>query len=409
MSIIGGGVKKRELDRAYKDGYPFKRDSLRFIVSDDTAVVVPDAPADGTTYNKAYARGTNSTPPTDWPVYSGRSTQAIVSGVELQYQPNYYGYRVNSVMMDGDKLCLYLYVTAGMGLQVWSDGQPLSATPWSWSTTGFKFVTIVFSSAKPRRIDFGTSAALHTVYTQKPYRLWKPVPHGGPCVAVIGDSWTVPTVFGAGGSVQTYVNYYGLYQQLAPYLGLDEIICDAVGGTGYLKASGAIPNYYNRWLGGDAIYKSVKPYNPDVVIVHGGGANDLYNSFTVSQIIDQAVLMFTQMRADLPKAKLVFVEGFAPPGFPFNTQYQQIREGVQAALTSIGVYYIDVATSAPWIEGLGNASSPNGDNKNANIYAASDGAHLTIAGNIYVRARMANALRAILRDRGTLLNQLVTT
>jgi lysophospholipase L1-like esterase len=118
--------------------------------------------------------------------------------------------------------------------------------------------------------------------------------------------------------------------------------------------------------------------------------------------------MFTNLRAVAPNAKLVFVEGFAPPtGFSgFNADYIAIRAAAQAALAAIGVTYINVATLLPWIKGTGYNSTGDAT-ENSYAYISSDGVHPNDAGHLYIRQRMGQRLRRVLYDDGSLLNALV--
>jgi lysophospholipase L1-like esterase len=197
-------------------------------------------------------------------------------------------------------------------------------------------------------------------------------------------------------------NILGAYSQLPFWLGTENFWTDAVPGSGYLRPGGTGGNYRSR------IATQIAA-DPDVVIVHGGGANDLYLGFTtVPAIVAEAITYFTELRTALPNAKLVFVEGFAPPvGFgTFNDEYIDIRTQLQAALTAVGVYYIDVATSAAWLDGNGYVGATTGTG-NSDIYVGGDGIHLTERGAQYVLTRLAQKYRTVLADDGSLINTLI--
>lgn len=373
-------------------------------VSDDPPVITGNAAPDGS-YNKSYLIS-GGVQPASWPIDVGPGPQLVGgaapytdfnSSVPL-FQPRYYRF-----YMDGTKMAWQYTnaVAATDAFLVYVDGAPVSFTPTAYGASGVKFATLVFPTAKPRLIEILSTIAIGDVFTANPYRLYAPPPRVGPRVFVVGDSYA------KGVTMQTTQTFdvYGAYAQMAPWLGTENFMTDGIGGTGYLKDNPPNGNDYR-----DATRQArLVASNPDVVIVHGGGANDLYlGAFTVAQIVTQAIAYFTELRAALPNAKLVFVEGFSPPnGFStFNDEYIDIRTQLQAALTDVGVYYIDVATSSAWLDGSGYIGNTTGVG-NSDIYIGGDGIHLSIAGAQYILGRLVPKFRAVLADDGTLLNTLI--
>lgn len=224
---------------------------------------------------------------------------------------------------------------------------------------------------------------------------------------VVGDSYAQ----GVGSTNLMNAMYYNI----GPEIGIEDFLLDGIGGTGYGVTSAAngtdapLNRYSDRLhtsTGGGTLTWDVGTLKPDVVLVHGGGANDLNKGRTVAQITADVIAYFQQLRALLPDARLIFLEGFAPPTFAFNTQYVAIRQAVQAALTATGVYYIDVATTSPWIDGTGRVGAVTGLG-NSDLYIGGDSTHPVDAGYLYLRKRLAPKIRRILNDNGTLLNQLI--
>lgn len=315
-------------------------------------------------------------------------------------------------MTDADDVMFMTYA-ASLVIDIYVNGKPFGNNPVTPGvTTGlspFGMQRLLFPSAKPRLIELRMIGGLSGIYLKPMFSVWKPAVDPRPKIAVVGDSFVAPTVMSdtaAGAASELYSN--GIYQRLPMLLGTPSLVTDGIGGTGYLAPSGANAPYTlearKQWL---------QDVNPDVAIIHGGGANDLYNAanWTNQQIVDAIVPYFKDLRNRLPNAKLVFVEGFAPPlaGFSENNpDYIAIRQMAQAALGDVGVYYIDVATSDPWITGSPNGwVTANAGAGNSNIYTGSDAVHLTVRGNLYVRQRMLPKIAKVLADDGTLLNQLI--
>lgn len=375
--------------------------------STDITSVVTGAAADAT-LNQQYVIGANLLPAI-WPIDAWGdirvSSNTYMSTTSNTSVGNAISYRM---MTDAPKICVYAY-GAGFMADLYIDGRPYASNPITLAnTTGlgtYGYHVITFPSAKPRLIEWRSVSGIVGVLVAKPYRIWKPAPDPNPKVAIVGDSYVLPTIMNDAAAGQTAVQDYlrGIYQRMDAALGISYLITDGVGGTGYINPGGnSLPYVATARL---AWLTRVKP---DVVVVHGGGANDLYGGNTQQATIDAAVNYFKTVRLVLPRAKLVFVEGFAPPIFQYNTQYKAIRQAVQAALIAAGVdvYYVDVATTNPVLNGTGYVTAANGTG-NTDIYIGSDQAHPTIRGHEYIRAYLASKLKAILADRGELINTLI--
>ena len=336
-----------------------------------------------------------------------------------QGSTNQYGYgpfnampRSVRTLCDGDKFAWYQYSVAGLaGVSIRVDRIPIAATPYA-PNAGGQFNTIVFKSAKRRLIELRTSAGIGLLATTKRYDLYKPSNRRGPRVLFIGNSYTGP--YNPANVMDSYC------WDIGPLIGSEDVWVDFFGGTGYGVHSTAdgttVPGTgANRFL--DRVENTVlsgqtwdiSAIAPKLVVVHGP-ENDKYKGRSNAQVIADATAVLTRIRQRCPKAKIVYVEGFTPPGFPpatYNPNFIAIRQGVQAACAAVGVYYIDIATTKPWINGAGTVASPNGDGLNSSIYISSDTFHPVREGHLFIRDGMARRLNKILADNGALLNQLV--
>jgi lysophospholipase L1-like esterase len=315
-------------------------------------------------------------------------------------------------MTDSDKFAILLNGNAPNqayqhGFRLYVNGVPATTTPSTPTATGATlWHTVTFPTAKPRLIEVRTSTYFGGVYVPKPYQVWKPRARKGPRTLIIGDSWTSNASVSAN-------NMNSAYWDIGKLIGSEDVWIDHYGGTGYTvthagDGGGTAGTSYlsrvteNKELLGQTW--NLQTINPEVVVIHGGGANDKFKGKTNAQVIDGVVATFETLRTRLPNAKLIFVEGMRPPGFAaYAADYPLIRDGAQAQLTDTGVYFINTTTPL-WFDGIGNASAPNADGKNANNYIISDGYHKNDAGHLYLRRRIAPKITQIIQDDGELLN-----
>lgn len=384
-------------------GKDFRREGP---VATDLTSAVQNSTADGT-LTKQYLIGNSAAPPATWPFANIMHTQNAVAN-SFGYIESAYpllGGVVRSVMTDASKFVIkFGYASASYAWQAWIDGAPCSLAPVVGN--GGLYLNFTFpSGGKARRIDLMTRAGIGSCYMGPLYRAWKPSPLPSPRILVIGDSYAMTTSYDAAGAALP--GEFGIYHRMRADVGIMNMSVDGIGGSGYLQRNATgigAPNnnYADRLAAGVAL-------NPDLLWVHGGGANDLINGYTDAQIITAVTNYFTSARASLPNAKLVFVEGFAPPGGGFPavaSRYTTIRAAVQAALMNVGVYYVDVQTTTPWLQGTGYFGATNGSG-NSDIYVGPDAVHLMAAGSDYIRARLADKMRLVLADNGALVNTLI--
>lgn len=385
------------------------RHSLGGVAHTEVPVYTSGINFDGA-FDESYTIGSN-TLPNPWPVDCyGDMVVLNNAWTPMTSQSGVGTVGTYRIMMDGTDLMIFNY--GGFEMKIYIDGRPYANNPvLTAASTGFApygFQKLVFSTARPRLIEIRSMSTPVAFYTKKPYRIWKPAPDSNPKLAVVGDSFVYPIVMSntAAGNFSPDTWARGMWQGMESELGITSIATDGVGGTGYLAGSTGNTPYSHAsrtsWL---------TRIKPDVIVMHGGGINDLYNSFTNAAIIAAVVARFTDLRANFPDAKLVFVEGFAPPLFTpatYNPNFIAIRQAVQTALeaASIRAYYLDIATTRPPLKGTGYVTGAVAG-ENTSIYIGSDQAHPTQLGHQYLRSILAGKMKQVLADKGPLEGTLI--
>jgi lysophospholipase L1-like esterase len=380
-------------------------------VATDSPTVTTGVAGDGT-FNEVYAV-TGGALPAIWPVdvfgqtaFSGNLWFSRMSSVGISTVSTY------RFMCDGSEIVINTAGGANFWIDLYIDGRPYTSNPITAAVTPaitpLGYQKFVFGSAKPRLIELRMAGGLAAVYTKKPYRIWKPPADTNPSIAAVGDSYVAPVVHDntTGVSVTSGLYQQGLYQRMAALLGIRRMVTDGIAGTGYTTFAPA------GQFGAAGRLSWLTAVDPDVIVAHDGFANDLNGGASVAQCITAGTAYFTTLRTNHPNAKLVFVEGIAPPGFTpstYNPNYIAARQGLQTALDAAGVenvYYLDVATTRPPISGSGYVTAPNGTG-NSDIYIGTDQAHPTVAGHTYLRNVFAPKIARVLADDGTLAGTLI--
>lgn len=314
-------------------------------------------------------------------------------------------------LVPGDRFMIFAYATDFIG-RMWVDGKPFANNPMAFvASSGFApygFQEVIFTDGKKTRLIEIQCAGLVAVYAQLPHRLLRPTRDLNPGIAVQGDSYVLPSVLKDAGAGVELIDPWmkGIYQVIGPMIGDLRITADGIGGSGYIAGgtTGEPYGHANRmaWLAA---------VNPEAIIVHGGGANDIWNGQTNDAIIAAARTHFNELKEQHPDTKLIFNEGFSPPLFTpatFNPKYTAIRQGVQTALAGdkVDAYFVDVATSRPPLFGSGTTTGPNGTG-NSDEFVGDDGAHLTVKGHVAMARFLAPKYERILADEGRLVGQLI--
>lgn len=374
-------------------------------VTTDITSLVQTNTGDGS-LTQQYLLGNSAAIPASHPMDFGLSTMKALTNAfgyaELQYPV--LGGHIRSLMTDAPRVAIrFGYASASWAYQAWIDGAPVTLDPQLGN--GQQFLIFDFpTSGRARLIEIMTRASTGSIYCAPPYRVWKPGAKPAPKIVVIGDSYAMTTSYDDAGA--SLPGEFGMYHRIRGDIGVVNLSVDGVGGSGFIqKNAGGVGGPDNNYA--DRL-PSALALNPDVLIWHGCGANDMVvGGYSNAAIIAAATEQIQDARAALPDAKLVFLEGFAPPvGFSDkNDEYIAIRQGVQANCLTEGVYYVDVATTSPWLSGTGYYGFAG--TGNTQIYVGPDGTHLTAKGSDYLRSRMADKLRTILADNGSLINQLI--
>lgn len=403
------GIMRQEIRNAGQ----YDPRQLMALAATDTPTVTTGQAADAA-FNQQYVIAAGALPAI-WPIDAlGPATISSNNWSVKTSNPAVATVSTYRTVLDGPELFIFTYADANFTIDLFIDGRPYANNPITpLPSTGFApfgFQKLVWGAAKEsgRLLEFRMIGGFVGMYTKKPYSLRKPQPDRQPKIAVVGDSYVAPTVMQDAANAQVTSDGWlsGIYQRMGVELGLTSIVTDGISGTGYIAPGGA-----NRPYGHAERLAWLQAVAPDVIVVHGGGANDIFTGSTDAQIIAAAVSYLTTLRANHPNAKLVFVEGFAPPGFTpgtYNPRYVAIRQGVQQALANaVDVYFISVASSnPPAINGTGFLGTPNASG-NSDIYVGYDQIHLSRAGNRYVRGVIAAPLRRILADGGQLVGSLL--
>lgn len=259
-------------------------------------------------------------------------------------------------MTDSRYISSWLYNAGGVyGVEVFVDSRPaLAAAGQMLTVGGAQSLNITMANTKPHLVEIRTTCATAGIMTTPNASIWKPASMRGPRCLVVGDSLAAPIVWNPDG---TYgLAGYGLYQGMEDWLGVEDWWIDGIGSTGYIARTAFGPYTNTNYVDRLPVHIRI---NPDILIVSGGGENDLYSGSTVAQVVAAVKDYFTQARAALPNAKLVFLQGFTAPKLftGYDVQYNQISSALLADpdVQAIGLY-VGSTTNPTWLTGTGWAA-----------------------------------------------------
>lgn len=281
---------------------------------------------------------------------------------------------------DGSDFELIARCSATAKWRLWVDGQPHSASPVNYTITDntAKYLKVAFTSRAYRRIVFEGEGFWYFggIQHRPTDTVMTPSTKRGPRLAVVGDSYAVAS---QGGNNRA-LGYVG---KMARLIGSRDFTqSTAAGGTGLINR-GSYAKYLDR-------LNDVTDIAPDIVLIQGT-IND--GSQAPAQVKDAAIGYINAVRAALPDALIVIV-GTLYVATATATFSQHITALGEAA-GDRGVPFINPST---WFTGTGTNVAPTG-NGNADYYRASDRAHPSPAGHVYIGNRMAGAMQRILRGQ----------
>ncbi|MGY3278109.1 SGNH/GDSL hydrolase family protein [Bradyrhizobium sp. S3.7.6] len=280
------------------------------------------------------------------------------------------GYRISIDVLDGNGL-------KATALQPRTDIQALA------DFSGHR-VKIANGSSVMRgyRVEFENFLFFAGVDVAGTIQKWDP---GGPTVLVTGDSHTD----GTGASSKLL----GMAQRLKEALGVDNVLAQGQGGTGYLTTSIAGTETMRA-----RIPNEITPRNPDLLIDLGG-----YNDQTPTPAALQAEVTayYAGLTAALPNVPVIKV---LPPrrgistgaGFtPSQARADAIKAAVQADSRYGKLVFLVDSWAADWEHGTGRVGATTGDG-NADTWVGTDNVHRTDVGHSGWQTLMGPAIRTAL-------------
>lgn len=304
-------------------------------------------------------------------------------------------------MTDAPKIefAMYAYLgTTVSSIQAYVDGSPVTLTPQT-PAAAITYYSITFPAGKkPRLVEICTDALLTFISIAPNYRCWKPPMRRGPKMMVIGASYVQPFIYdAAAGTAEKYRN--GHWQQMDAYADIDQLICEGIGGTGFVtNASGGIGYPTNTYLDRVA---GVIQCKPDVLVIADAFSNDRHSGASNSSIIAAATSYLDQIFAALPDCRVVIQTGLRTPIYgDYTADYDTIKTALKAAYPN-KIYWIDLRNVFDNTAGYTPGHTTGTGNND--FYIGADGVHPTKEGCDYMRGWLYPAIQKVLWDDGTLI------
>ncbi len=272
--------------------------------------------------------------------------------------------------------------------QFYVNGVPLTLAYGSTASlsSSVYFWNFVFATKAVRQITFEIVSPLSffgVITLDATSKVWAPSLANSFRMAICGSSYI------SGSAQHPVTQSLGWGALTAKLLNCVDYWQDSFGaGTGYSTVNPYI--YPSRVL-------SLLQYNPDVVVVAGGGINDRNVVGITSGIEQTNVLTYLQtVRAALPNAIIMVIGSEAGAVGPSNAIFQ-----MEAAMAAAVVQFADPwcffipqsSTSAEkaWMSGTGTTAATNGSG-NSDVYIGADGIHPVQAGCLYYAQQSANGI-----------------
>ena len=280
------------------------------------------------------------------------------------------------------------FITRGTaaGFRIMVNGQFTGPAQRNSATADGQFypVKIDFGSRAMRRIRLEVNGNFEfgKFFIEPTASMWA-TPRIGPRVCFIGDSFTEPTISDTATATVVSTGHEGWATICSRLLGWHDRYVLGSGSTGYLT-SGTPGRVKFR----DRVQNDVIARNPDIVVV-AGGIND--SAYTPAQLGAEAALLYEQIRAGLPGARLYVLSPFFPrtPDAAILAR----SDALKAEALKVGAAFIDTLVPSI-ITGSGKQGSPNGSG-NAEVYTGADGTHPTFLGHEHLGRRVATLIHAI--------------
>jgi hypothetical protein len=264
---------------------------------------------------------------------------------------------------------------------IYVNSVPLFVGNGSNSTNGqaVNYLQLTFSTRTPRMITVELPNSLPffgVLMNEGTSKVWAPSSPNSVRVGIVGTSYL------SGSSQHPVTPALGLGPLIAKGLGILDCFTDAAGaGTGYQQT-----NSGTRY---DSRLPALTAYNPEIVIITGGGINDR-NFPGVTLANEQAAVLsyLQQLRVALPAA-IIFVIGSesgatGPLANVFNMELAALQAVAQFAdLMTFFIPQSSTNAGKAWVSGTGTTAATNNSGSSDN-YIGADGIHPVHGGVQYL-------------------------
>lgn len=277
-------------------------------------------------------------------------------------------------------------------IQVYVNGVPVTLGYGGLQTTPLSvYWQLVFPTGPPTprliTVEIGAVFSFYGVMTNDlTSKVWAPYLSNSFRMAIVGTSYI------AGSPWHPVTQSLGWGSLTAKLLNCSDIYQDVTGaGSGYI-APGGSGNFSTP-----SRLTALAAYNPDLVVIAGGGINDRAVGGITLAIEQAAVRAYLlQVRAILPAAIIMVIgseAGSTGPQAAIFTMEAAAAAAV-AALNDVNTVFIpqsNVSAQKAWISGTGTVAAPN-TTGNSDLYISTDGIHPVQAGCLYLSQQSANGV-----------------
>jgi hypothetical protein len=276
---------------------------------------------------------------------------------------------------------------------IYVNGVPLWVGMGSNSTNGqaVNYLQLTFPTRTPRLITVEIQTGLPfygVLMNEATSKVWAPASVNSVRVGIVGTSYL------SGSGQHPVTPALGLGPLIAKGLGVLDCFTDAAGaGTGY-----QMTNSGTRY---DSRLATLTTYNPEIVIVTGGGINDR-NFPGVTLANEQAAILsyLQQVRAAIPSAVIFVVGSESGSTGPATNVFTMELAALQAVaqFADFMTFFIPQAAAVAgkaWVSGTGTTAATNNTGSSDN-YIGTDGIHPVQGGVQYLAQQHAIAIASVL-------------